>query len=259
MVVDLGGRTALVAGASRGIGLAIAQALADAGARVVLTARTSEAAEAAAATIGEPAIGFGAHALDADAAAACVRFTLERLGRLDVLVNNVGTNPAFGPLVDVDHARFAKTLDVNLWAPLLWTGHAWRAWMREHGGAIVNTASLGALITGAQLGVYHAAKAGLVHLTNHLARELAPRVRVNAVAPGIVRTRLSAALWRDQEERLAATLPLGRIGEPADIAPAVAFLASDAAAWITGETIVLDGGHRVSAYGVEGVDPPRTD
>jgi NAD(P)-dependent dehydrogenase (short-subunit alcohol dehydrogenase family) len=249
------GRTALVTGASRGIGLAIAQALADAGAHVVLTARTQEAAEQAAASIGSRAAGFAAHATDEPAAAACVAFALERFGSLDVLVNNAGTNPAFGPLVDVEHAAFAKTLDVNLWAPLLWSGLAWRAWMREHGGAIVNTASLGAFISGAGLGVYHASKAALVHLTSHLARELAPGVRVNAVAPGIVRTRLSENLWSEQEAPLAAALPLRRIGEPEDVARAVAFLASDAASWITGETLVLDGGHRVSAHGVEAAVP----
>jgi NAD(P)-dependent dehydrogenase (short-subunit alcohol dehydrogenase family) len=238
----LEGRTAIVTGASRGIGLAIAEALVAEGANVVLTSRHQEAADAAAAPLGERAAGFGAHATDEAAAEACVAFALEHFGTLDVLVNNAGTNPAFGPVVDQDHGRFAKTLDVNVWAPVLWTGLAWRTWMREHGGAVVNTASLGGLVVGPNLGVYHASKAALIHLTRQLALELAPKVRVNAVAPGVVRTRLAEALWKEHEDQVASTTPLGRIGEPADVASAVAFLAGDGASWITGETLVIDGG-----------------
>ena len=181
------------------------------------------------------------------AAQKCVDFTIERFGSLDILVNNAGTNPAFGPVVDQDHGRFAKTFDVNLWAPVLWTGLAWRAWMQEHGGTVVNTASLGGLVVGPNLGVYHASKAALIHITKQLALELAPGVRVNAVAPGVVRTRLAEALWKEHEDAVAATTPLGRIGEPEDVASAVAFLASDAASWITGETLLMDGGQILGA------------
>ncbi len=245
--LDLSGRTAIVTGASRGIGRAIAQALVDAGATVVLTSRKQEAADEAASGLGERAVGFGAHAVDEEAAQRCVDFTIERFGRLDILVNNAGTNPAFGPVVDQDHGRFAKTFDVNLWAPVLWTGLAWRAWMQEHGGTVVNTASLGGLVVGPNLGVYHASKAALIHITKQLALELAPGVRVNAVAPGVVRTRLAEALWKEHEDAVAATTPLGRIGEPEDVASAVAFLASDAASWITGETLLMDGGQILGA------------
>src|SRR3989449_5703582 len=122
--LDLTGRTALVTGASRGIGLAIAQAIAAAGGNVVLTSRSQEAADAAAAQVGGAALGVGAHAVDEEAARRCVELTLERFGSLDILVNNAGTNPAFGPVIDQDHTRFAKTFDVNLWAPVLWTGLA---------------------------------------------------------------------------------------------------------------------------------------
>jgi len=243
MAGALEGRTAIVTGASRGIGLAIAAALVDAGATVVLTSRSQEAAATAASSLGsDRAVGYGAHATDEDAAQRCVAFAVETFGRLDILVNNAGTNPAFGPLVDQDHARFAKTMDVNLWAPILWTGLAWRAWMRDHGGTVVNTASVGGMVVGPNLGVYHASKAALIHLTRQLAFELAPNVRVNAVAPGVVRTRMAEALWKEHEERVAASTPLGRIGEPSDVSAAVAFLASDAARWITGETLVIDGG-----------------
>ncbi|MET7908397.1 SDR family oxidoreductase [Streptomyces avermitilis] len=240
--LDLAGRTAVVTGASRGIGLAIAQAIAAVGGNVVLTSRSQEAADAAAARVGGTAVGVGAHAVDEEAARRCVDLTLERFGSLDILVNNAGTNPAFGPVIDQDHGRFAKTFDVNLWAPVLWTGLATRAWMGEHGGAIVNTASVGGMAFEANIGLYNASKAALIHLTKQLALELSPKVRVNAVAPGVVRTKLAEALWKEHEQAVSAATALGRIGEPADIASAVAFLVSDAASWITGETMVIDGG-----------------
>jgi NAD(P)-dependent dehydrogenase (short-subunit alcohol dehydrogenase family) len=242
MAVDLTGRTAIITGASRGIGLAIAQHLADAGANVVVTARKQDSADAAAAQIGAKALGVGAHAVEEDAAKRCVDLTLDRFGRIDILVNNAGTNPAYGPLIDQDHARFAKTFDVNLWAPLLWTSLAVKAWMAEHGGAVVNMASIGGMHQSPYMGMYNATKAALIHVTKQLALELSPRVRVNAVCPGVVRTRLAEALWKDHEQALSASTALGRIGEPADVAAAVAFLVSDEASWITGESLVLDGG-----------------
>jgi NAD(P)-dependent dehydrogenase (short-subunit alcohol dehydrogenase family) len=171
-----------------------------------------------------------------------VHFAVEHFGSVDILVNNAGTNPAFGPLLEQDHARFAKTLDTNVWAPILWAQLAWRAWMGEHGGVVINTASLGGLAVSPNLGVYNVSKTALIHLTRQLALELAPKVRVNAVAPGVVRTRLSEALWKEDEAHVADLTPLGRIGAPEDVAGAVAFLASDRASWITGETLVIDGG-----------------
>jgi len=240
----LAGRTAIVTGASRGIGLAIADRLHADGARVVLTSR-GDGAEQAAAGLGERALGMRAHATDESAAIGCVQATVERFGAVDILVNNAGTNRAFGKLVEVGQAGVTKTLEVNLLAPLLWSTLVWNAHMREHGGVIVNISSLGGLDVAPNLGAYNASKAALIHLTRHLAVELAPRVRVNAVAPGIVRTRLAEALWKEHEEAVAAATPLGRIGEPADVGAAVAFLAGDCAAWITGETLVIDGGQRL--------------
>lgn len=235
-------RTAIITGASRGIGLACAQELAARGAKVVLTSRQEEAAEAAAAQVDGEAAGFAAHVLDEEAARRCVAFAIERFGGADILVNNAGTNPAFGPLVDQDHGRFMKTLEVNVWAAVLWTGLAWKAWMKDHGGAIVNTASVGGLLAGRELGAYHVSKAALIHLTRQLALELAPKVRVNAVAPGVVRARLAEALWKEHEAEVAGATPMGRIGEPADVAQLVGFLVSEASSWITGETVVVDGG-----------------
>jgi NAD(P)-dependent dehydrogenase (short-subunit alcohol dehydrogenase family) len=242
MSLDLTGRTAVITGASRGIGLAIAQRLADAGANVVLTSRKQKSADAAAAQIGDKALGVAAHAVEDDAAQRCIDLTLDRFGSVDILVNNAGTNPAFGPLIDQDHGRFAKIFDVNLWAPLLWTSLAVKGWMGEHGGAVVNTASIGGMAFEANLGLYNTTKAALIHVTKQLALELSPRVRVNAICPGVVRTRLAEALWKEHEQALSASTALGRIGEPADVADAVAFLVSDAASWITGETLVIDGG-----------------
>jgi NAD(P)-dependent dehydrogenase (short-subunit alcohol dehydrogenase family) len=239
---DFSGRTAIITGASRGIGLAIAQRLAAEGANVVLTARKQESADAAAEQVGGSAIGVAAHAVDEDAAKHCVDLTLERFGSIDILVNNAGTNPAFGPLIEQDHARFTKIFDVNLWAPLLWTSLATKAWMAEHGGAVVNTSSIGGLHQSPAMGLYNATKAALIHVTKQLALELSPRVRVNAICPGVVRTRLAEALWKDNEEAVSGATALGRIGEPADVAAAVAFLVSDQASWITGETMVIDGG-----------------
>jgi NAD(P)-dependent dehydrogenase (short-subunit alcohol dehydrogenase family) len=245
MSLDLTGRTAVITGASRGIGLAVAQHLADAGANVVLTSRKQDSVDAAAAQIGGSpgkALGVAAHAVEEDAAQRCIDLTLERFGSVDILVNNAGTNPAFGPLIEQDHGRFAKVFDVNLWAPLLWTSLAVKGWMGEHGGAVVNTSSIGGMAFEPNLGLYNTTKAALIHVTKQLALELSPRVRVNAICPGVVRTRLAEALWKDHEQAVSAATALGRIGEPTDVASAVGFLVSDEASWITGETLVIDGG-----------------
>ncbi len=242
---DLHDKTAIITGASRGIGLAAAQALATAGANVVLTSRKQDAADEAAAQIAGSAIGVAAHAVDEDQARRCVDLALTTFGSVDILINNAGTNPAYGPMIEQGHGRFAKIFDVNLWAPLLWTELATKGWMGEHGGSVINTASIGGLGHEAGLGLYNTTKAALIYLTKQLALELSPKIRVNAVAPGVVRTRLAEALWKDHEAQVAASAALNRIGEPNDVAAAIVFLASDAAAWITGETMVIDGGQRL--------------
>ena len=245
MTTDLSGRTAIITGASRGIGLAIAQRLAEAGANVVLTSRDQESADAAAAQVNGNALGMAAHVAEDDAARRCIETTLERFGSIDILVNNAGTNPAFGPLIDQDHARFAKIFDINLWGPLLWTSLAVRAGLGErdgHSGVVLNTASIGGMSFAPLMGMYNATKAALIHVTKQLALELSPGVRVNAICPGVVRTKMAEVLWKDHEQALSTTTPLGRIGEPVDVAQAAVFLVSDAASWITGQTLVIDGG-----------------
>jgi NAD(P)-dependent dehydrogenase (short-subunit alcohol dehydrogenase family) len=242
---EVSGRTALITGATRGIGLAIARALLDAGARgVTLTGRKRERLEAAAAELAQSGrtLLVEGSADDPDHAVDAVAQTVARFGACDVLVNNAGTNPAYGPLVDADLGAIEKTWSVNLRGPLVFTRAAWHGWMREHGGAIVNIASIGGLRPMAGLGAYNISKAGLIAMTRQLAQELAPSVRVNALAPGIVKTRLATALFADNEAAVAARHPLGRLGVPADVAAAALFLASDAASWITGETLVIDGG-----------------
>jgi NAD(P)-dependent dehydrogenase (short-subunit alcohol dehydrogenase family) len=238
-------KVAIVTGGSRGIGMAIAERLAADGHAVVITSRSEEGASVAAG-MGPDVTGFVANAADVEQMNACIEFTLARHGSLDVLVNNAGTNPAHGRLVEVEGSRFTKTVEVNLRAPISWTAAAWKAAMRDRGGVIVNVASVGGLTVELDLGVYNATKAALIHVTRQLACELAPGVRVNAVAPGVVRTRLSEKLWRTEEAAVATRTPLGRIGEPSDVAAAVSFLAGDDASWVTGQTLVLDGGRTLA-------------
>lgn len=241
----LDGKVALVTGASRGIGLASARRLAEAGAGVMLSARKggalAEAATALAGLDGEVRWHV-ANAGDPDQAEACVAATVEEFGRLDILVNNAATNPYFGRMIEIDRARALKTVEVNQLGALSWTQAAYRAAMAGGGGAVVNVSSVGGLGPEPGIGWYNVTKAALIHITRQLAYELAPGVRVNAVAPGLVKTVFARALWEGNEEPIAARIPMRRLGEPDDIAAAVLFLASDAASWITGQVLVVDGG-----------------
>jgi len=242
-------RVAIVTGASRGIGQSIAAELLGSGARgVVVTSRRADNIETAIAELarstGSPdrIHGVVARADDPEHAQRAVSETIERFGACDILVNNAGTNPSAGTLAEVDIGAVDKTWSVNLRGPLLWAREAWRQWMGEHGGVIVNTASVGGLAPGPALGAYNISKAGLVFMTRQLAYEMAPAVRVNAVAPAVVKTRLSEMLWSSDEAAAAAMHPVGRLGVPEDVAHAVVFLCSDKATWITGVTLPVDGG-----------------
>jgi NAD(P)-dependent dehydrogenase (short-subunit alcohol dehydrogenase family) len=238
------GRTALVTGGSRGIGLAIARSLVDRGARVVLTARKPEALEEAVTALGGPdvAVGVPGNAGDAAHRAEAVRTAVERFGSLDHLVGNVGINPVYGPMVDLELDAFRKILDTNVVGTLGLVQEAWRAWMAEHGGSVLFVASVAGLRSSEGIGAYGVSKAALINLTTQLAVELGPRVRVNAVAPAVVKTRFAEALFTGREAEVAAQYPVGRLGAPEDVGEAAAYLLGDQAGWVTGQTMVLDGG-----------------
>jgi NAD(P)-dependent dehydrogenase (short-subunit alcohol dehydrogenase family) len=247
----LEGKRALVTGASKGIGLGIATAFAREGAAVMISSRKQDALDAAAATIEDTAPGarvrtFAANAGEEDQAAACVSAAMDEFGGVDVLVNNAATNPVMGRTVDADLDAWDKTFRVNVRGPLVWTQLVWRASMEANGGCVINISSVGGIAGGAGIGAYNVTKAALIHLTKVHAIELAPKVRVNAIAPGLVKTDFARALWEPAGDEGARALPLRRFGEPDDIAGSAVFLASDAARWITGHVLVVDGGALVA-------------
>lgn len=248
---DLAGRVAIVTGASRGIGKGIATELVRQGCRVMFTskneARLKEAVEEV--TLAEPTavVSYAVtHAADPDGAAACAAKARTELGPVSILVNNAGTNPYYGPVKDIPGDQAQRTTLINQYAPILWTRSAWDAGLSA-GGAIVNISSIGGLQAEPGLGYYDGSKAALIHLTRQLGAELAPTVRVNCIAPGLVKTDLARVLWEGNEAELASRIPLARLGAPADIGQVAAFLVSEASSWVTGQTLAVDGGALVAA------------
>jgi len=240
-------KVAIVTGASRGIGLGIARRLVADGARVVITARKTEALDEAVAALGGPAhaLAFAGHADDAAHQDEVVATARETFGRLDYLVNNAGINPSYGPMLEMDVEVARKILEVNVLSAFSWTQKAVGAGLgttEAPGGAIVNVASIAGLGATGLLGWYAVSKAALIHLTTELGYQLGPDVRVNAVAPGIVKTEFAQALYEGREEKVAKRYPLKRLGVPEDISGAVSFLLSGDSSWMTGQTVVLDGG-----------------
>lgn len=241
----LDGQVAVVTGASRGIGLAIAQRLVAEGAQVCITARKPDPLAKAAATMPEDRVlAVAGKADDPEHRRAVFDGLVEAYGHLDILVNNAGINPAYGPLVDLDLAAARKILEVNLLGTLAWVQEAVRrpdTGFAER-GSVVNLSSVTADTPSPGIGMYGVSKAAVSHLTKTLAAELGPAVRVNAVSPAVVKTEFARALYEGKETESAAGYPMRRLGSPEDVAAAVAYLVSDEASWITGHVMTLDGG-----------------
>jgi NAD(P)-dependent dehydrogenase (short-subunit alcohol dehydrogenase family) len=243
------GRVALVTGASRGIGYGIAEALVARGDRVTITGRNEDALKEAVERLGsDRVIGVAGKAHDEAHQAEAVARTMEAFGRVDYLANNAGTNPVFGPIAELDLGVARKVFETNVISALGFAQQTYKAWQKEHGGAIVNIASVSGINASPFIGAYGISKAAMINLTVQLAAEMAPGVRANAIAPAVVKTKFAAALYEGREEEAAAAYPLKRLGVPEDIGGAAAFLLSDAAGWITGQTLVIDGGIQLNAF-----------
>ncbi|KOX26302.1 MULTISPECIES: SDR family oxidoreductase [unclassified Streptomyces] len=237
------GKVALITGASRGIGYGIAEALVARGDRVVITGRGEEALKEAVERLGaDRAIGVPGKAHDEAHQAAAVEAAMDGFGRVDFLINNAGTNPVFGPIADLDLNVARKVFETNVISALGFAQRTWHAWQKRNGGAIVNIASVAGVSASPFIGAYGISKAAMVNLTLQLAHEFAPIVRVNSIAPAVVKTKFAQALYEGREAEAAAAYPLGRLGEPEDIGGAAAFLTSSQSEWITGQTLVVDGG-----------------
>lgn len=237
-------KVGIVTGASRGIGFAIAKRLVADGARIAITARGQEALEAAATELGGPdkVIAVAGKGDDPEHQDDVIAKVTEAFGPVDLLVNNTGVNPAYGPMIELEDRAARKIFEVNDLAALRWIRKVNTASFAERGGSVVNIASVAGIIPPVGIGFYGSSKAMLIHITQQLAVELGPNVRLNAVAPAVVKTKFAEKLVEDGEDVVAAQYPLKRLGEPEDIANAVTFLLSDEASWITGQCLTLDGG-----------------
>ncbi|MBA2812777.1 SDR family oxidoreductase [Streptomyces sp. KM273126] len=237
------GKVALITGASRGIGYGVAEALVRRGDRVCITGRNEDALKEAVERLGaDRVIGVPGKAHDEAHQAVAVERTMEAFGRVDFLVNNAGTNPVFGPIADLDLNVARKVFETNVVSALGFAQKTWHAWQKDNGGAIVNIASITGVSASPFIGAYGISKAAMINLTLQLAHEYAPKARVNAIAPAVVKTRFAQALYEGREAETAASYPLGRLGVPSDIGGAAAFLTSEQSDWITGQTLVVDGG-----------------
>ena len=240
------GAVAIVTGASRGIGLGIAGRLVAEGAKVVITARKPDTLAAAVESLGgsDHALGIAGNAAEESHQDEVIAAARETFGGLHYLVNNTGINPVYGPMLDSDVTVARKVLEVNVVAAFSWIKKAVAAGLGDdaHPGAVVNLASVAGQGASGVIGWYGVSKAALIHLTTELGYQLGPGVRVNAVAPAVVKTRFAEALYEGREEKVVRAYPMKRLGTPEDVAGAVSFLLGTDAAWITGQTLTIDGG-----------------
>ena len=246
---QLDAKVALVTGASKGIGESIARGLAEFGASVVVSSRKQEAVDAVAQKLkadGFEATAVAAHMGDLEAIAKLLAQTVEIYGGIDIIVNNAATNPVYGPIQNADEAAFDKIVQVNLKGPFELCKQAYPLLKQRGGGSIINISSIGGLKPEPGIGLYSVSKAALINMTQALAQDWgADKIRVNAICPGLIKTKFSEALWQDDEiaQRFIRQIPLGRLGDPEDIAGMAVFLASDAAAYCSGGIYLADGGY----------------
>jgi NAD(P)-dependent dehydrogenase (short-subunit alcohol dehydrogenase family) len=244
-LAKLGNKVAIITGGSRGIGFAIAKKFIAEGAQAMITGRQETSLKKARDELGRTTLTMTGDAADEDHANECIDAVMRHFGRVDILVNNAAMDVQSEPTISMPRADFEATLRLNLSAPLFWSQAVWKAHMKEHGGVILNISSLGGFNLYPNMGAYLTSKAGLIHLTKTLAAETGPRVRVNAIAPGLIKTEMSSSAWRNHEERWSRRLPMERLGEADDVAASALFLASEDSSWITGETLIIDGGTAV--------------
>lgn len=249
---NLEGKVAIITGSSKGIGRSIAQALAEHGAKVIISSRSQEAVDEVAAAFqkeGLEATGIACHIGKADQRATLIQKTIKQYGGVDILVNNAAINPIYGPIEDAEESVFDKIMDVNVKAPWLLANLALPSMKERGGGSIINIASVEALHPGAGLGLYSTSKAALLMLTKNQAKEWGQHgVRANVVCPGLIKTKFSAALWQNEKllQKIEKSLPSGRMGMPDEMAGLVCLLASDAGAYMTGGVYNADGGYMIA-------------
>lgn len=246
---NLEGKVALVTGASKGIGEAMARGLAEFGARVVVSSRKQEAVDAVADAIkadGLEATGIAANVGNLDDISNLVDKTVETYGGLDIVINNAAANPVFGPIQNTDERAFDKIIGINLKGPFELCKKAYPILKQRGGGSIIHISSIGGLKPEANIGIYSVSKAAIINLTQAMAQDWgADNIRVNAICPGLIKTKFSEALWQNDEilNRFVRQIPLGKPGEPNNIAGLAVFLASEAAAYCTGGAYLVDGGY----------------
>lgn len=249
---DLSGKTALVTGASKGIGEAMARALAEFGAKVVVSSRKQESVELVAASFnkdGYESKAIAANMGDINDIHNLVDKTVEEYGGVDIIINNAAANPVFGPIQNTDERAFDKIIDVNLKGPFELSKKAYPILKKRGGGSVINISSIGGITPEQCIGIYSVSKAGIINMTQAMAQDWGPdNIRVNAICPGLIKTKFSEALWNDEKilDRFIKKIPMGRAGNPDDLGGLAVFLASDAAAYCTGGIYMMDGGYKAT-------------